>query len=123
MNREERRKHRDNWANRLSGYRIMWLFVFFDLPTETRQDRREAALFRKRLLKDGFGMMQFSVYTRHCASRESMEVHISRVRQMLPPKGAVSIAQFTDKQFGRIVNFWGASRKQAAPVPKQLEMF
>jgi CRISPR-associated protein Cas2 len=101
----------------------MWLFVFFDLPTETKADRREAALFRKRLLKSGFSMMQFSVYTRHCASRESMEVHIGRVRQIVPPKGAVSIAQFTDKQFGRIVNFWGATRKEPAPAPKQLEMF
>ena len=123
MSRAERRKQRADWANRLSGYRIMWLFVFFDLPTETKQDRREAALFRKRLLKDGFSMMQFSVYTRHCASRESMEVHINRTRQILPPKGSVSIAQFTDKQFGRIVNFWGTGRKVSAPVPKQLEMF
>ena len=101
----------------------MWLFVFFDLPTETKQDRYEYSQFRKRLLKDGFSMMQYSVYTRHCASQESALVHINRVQRMLPPKGSISIAQFTDKQYGRIVNFWGSGRKPIKEAPKQLEMF
>lgn len=101
----------------------MWLFVFFDLPTGTKQDRYEYTQFRKRLQKDGFSMMQYSVYIRHCASRESTEVHIKRVRHMLPPKGQISIAQFTDKQYTRIINYWGTGRKKEKPVPKQLEMF
>lgn len=53
----------------LNAYRIMWIFVFFDLPTTTRKDRKNASLFRKNILKDGFTMMQFSVYNRHCASK------------------------------------------------------
>ncbi|WP_235925786.1 CRISPR-associated endonuclease Cas2 [Pontibacter burrus] len=109
--------------NRLNAYRSMWLFVFFDLPTETKQDKKEYTTFRKRLQKDGFSMMQYSVYTRHCASRESADVHVSRVKQMLPPKGLVTIAQFTDKQYSRIINFWGNGRKAVTPAPKQLEMF
>jgi CRISPR-associated protein Cas2 len=96
---------------RLNAYRIMWLFVLFDLPTETKTDRRNYAIFRKRLLKDGFTMMQYSVYIRHCASRESAEVHISRVQKMLPPKGTISVANITDKQFSRIVTFWGPVEK------------
>ena len=101
----------------------MWLFIFFDLPTETKRDRYEYSQFRKRLLKDGFCMMQYSVYTRHCASHESALVHTNRVKQMLPPKGSVSIAQFTDKQYSRIINYWGTGRKVEKPAPKQLEMF
>lgn len=101
----------------------MWLFVFFDLPTETKQDRQEYSQFRKRLQKDGFSMMQYSVYIRHCASRESAEVHIKRVQHMLPPKGQISIAQFTDKQYAKIINYWGTGRKKEKPTPKQLEMF
>ena len=46
----------------LNGYRIMWLFVFFDLPTETKKDRRNSSGFRNSLLKDGFSMMKYSVY-------------------------------------------------------------
>lgn len=101
----------------------MWLFVFFDLPTEKKIDRKNYAQFRKRLKKDGFTMMQFSVYTRHCASYESAQVHIKRVKSILPPKGQVSILQITDKQYGHIVNFWGTKTEPLPEPPKQLELF
>lgn len=107
----------------LNGYRIMWLFVFFDLPTETKTDRRNAQQFRKNLMKDGFTMMQFSVYTRHCASSESADVHEKRVNKLLPPLGKVSLLRITDKQYGNIANFWGAAELPAAPQPQQLELF
>ena len=92
---------------RLNAYRIMWLFVFFDLPTHTKTERRHAAQFRKALEKDGFAMMQYSVYVRHCVSKENMEVHIRRVRKSMPPSGMTSILSVTDKQYGEILNFWG----------------
>ena len=93
--------------NRLNAYRIMWLFVFFDLPVMTKPECHTATHFRKFLEKDGFSMMQFSVYIRHCASKESAEVHISRIRNNIPEKGQVSILTVTDKQYGEILNYWG----------------
>lgn len=108
---------------RLNAYRIMWLFVFFDLPTDTRKDRKNYSIFRKKLLKDGFTMMQFSVYTRHCASSESADVHQRRVQLNLPPKGQVSILRVTDKQYGLICNFFGKEKKPVGPAPQQLELF
>ena len=66
--------------SRFSKYRVMWILVFFDLPTETKKERKDAALFRKNLMRDGFTMFQFSIYVRHCASKENMEVHLKRVR-------------------------------------------
>lgn len=107
----------------LNAYRIMWLFVFFDLPTTTKKERKAYGLFRKKLLKDGFTMLQYSVYTRHCASLESAEVHIKRVQSYLPAKGQVSILRITDKQYGEMINFWGKQEKEPAPIPQQLEMF
>ncbi|MFZ2284329.1 MAG: CRISPR-associated endonuclease Cas2 [Lutibacter sp.] len=107
----------------LNGYRIMWLFVFFDLPTETKKDRRNAQQFRKNLIKDGFTMMQFSVYTRHCASSESADVHEKRINNLLPPLGKVSVLRITDKQFGNILNFWGKFEVPKKPQPSQLELF
>jgi CRISPR-associated protein Cas2 len=101
----------------------MWLFVFFDLPTNTKKERREAQQFRKKLIKDGFTMMQYSVYSRHCASFESSEVHIKRVKKMIPDAGQVSILKITDKQYGDIVNYWGVVTKPLAPTPQQLELF
>ena len=109
--------------SRLNAYRIMWLFVLFDLPTNTKKERKEAARFRKDLLRDGFTMMQYSVYTRHCASRESAEVHARRIKRALPDAGKVSIAQITDKQYGNIINYWGVKAEPPVNQPQQLEMF
>jgi len=108
---------------RLNAYHIMWLFVFFDLPTNTKKERKAASGFRKSLLKDGFSMMQFSVYIRHCASKESADVHIKRVNSFIPEHGQVSILCITDKQYGNIVNFWGKKAKEMPAGPKQLELF
>lgn len=64
----------------------MWVLVFFDLPTETPKGKEKSTNFRKDILKDGFTMFQFSIYLRHCASRENAEVHIKRVKKILPEK-------------------------------------
>ena len=108
---------------RLNAYRIMWLFVSFDLPVTTKTKRRRASSFRKKLKKDGFTMMQYSVYTRHCASRQSMNVHIKRVKDFVPPEGHVSIFSITDKQYSNIINFWGKKTEPMDKPPPQLEMF
>lgn len=107
----------------LNGYRIMWLFVFFDLPTDTATDRKHAASFRKDLLKDGFTMMQYSVYMRHCTSGEHADVHEKRIKRLLPPLGKVSVLRITDKQFGNIMNFWGKLPVPPDNQPTQLELF
>jgi CRISPR-associated protein Cas2 len=101
----------------------MWLFVFFDLPVTSKKERKLASRFRKDLLKDGFSMMQFSVYNRHCASKESADVHIKRVKSYIPEKGQVSILSVTDKQYGNICNVWGMKSTPLPAGPKQLEMF
>ena len=108
---------------RLNAYHIMWVFVFFDLPTETKKNRKDAARFRKDLEKDGFSMMQFSVYVRHCQSKENMDVHIKRVQLFMPPAGQVSIMSITDKQYGNILNFQGKTQHSLQTGPQQLELF
>lgn len=107
----------------LNEYRIVWLYVMFDLPVETKRQRRNAARFRKDLLKDGFGMHQFSVYIRHCASYEAATVHINRVKGMVPDDGSVSILKVTDKQFGDTINIIGKKYKAPPQAPVQLEFF
>jgi CRISPR-associated protein Cas2 len=112
-----------NSLEKLNQYRIMWVFVFFDLPTETSKDRKNYARFRKSLQKDGFTMLQFSIYTRHCASRENADAHIRRVKASLPPKGEVIIFTLTDKQFGMMESFRGPKETSKPPTPQQLELF
>lgn len=108
---------------RFNQYRIMWIFVLFDLPTETKKQRRAHAQFRKDIMKDGFHMFQFSVYTRHCASRENAEVHIRRVKNLIPKMGRVCIMMLTDKQFGMIELFTNATKTVKHENPQQLMMF
>lgn len=101
----------------------MWVIVMFDLPTETKADRRAYSEFRKRMLKDGFTMFQFSAYVRHCASRENANVHILRVKKSLPDRGHVGIMCITDKQFGMIEVYFGRKPDMPPPPIQQLEMF
>lgn len=109
--------------DRLNAYRIMWVLVFFDLPTETKKDRQNYTIFRKKMLKDGFQMFQFSIYLRHTTSKENADVHIKRVKNILPPKGNIGIMCITDKQFGMIEIFHG-KKSAPAPIPvQQLELF
>lgn len=105
------------------GWKTMWVVAMFDLPTATPEDRRHYARFRKDLLDDGFSMMQYSVYHRHCASTENTEVHIERMRKRLPPEGEVSFVVITDNQFAKIRTFWGKKRKPPQQQPAQLEFF
>ncbi len=101
----------------------MWVLVFFDLPTETKEDRQIASRFRKRLLDDGFAMFQFSIYMRFCASRENADVHTKRVRSMLPEKGKIGMMQITDKQFGMMEIFYGKKEVEKQAPAQQLELF
>ena len=110
-------------AERLSEYRVMWLLVLFDLPTDTKKDKKAYTLFRKNLIKDGFTMFQFSIYIRHCASMENAEVHKKRVKSFLPEFGNVGIICITDKQFGNIELFYGSKPLLPNAPGQQLELF
>jgi CRISPR-associated protein Cas2 len=109
--------------SRINQYRSLWILVFFDLPTETKKDRRAAAKFRKELLEDGFSMFQFSIYTRFCASKENAEVHTRRVRNLLPEHGKIGMIQITDRQFGMMELFYGAKPVDNQKPNQQLELF
>lgn len=110
-------------SDRFSEYRIMWVLVFYDLPTETKKQRKMAATFRKQIMQDGFTMFQFSIYMRHCPSRENAEVHIRRVKTILPQEGMVGILCITDKQFGMMELFHGKKEEKKIVGPQQLELF
>ena len=101
----------------------MWVIAMFDLPTDTARARKAYTRFRKELLDDGFTMMQYSIYARHCASIENAEVHVTRMAGRLPPAGEVRFLTITDEQFGRIKVYVGKKRETTSPPPAQLEFF
>ncbi len=96
---------------RLNKYRVMWAIVFFDLPVTTSEDARAAQHFRSCLIKDGFLMMQYSIYYRCCPSIENANVHLNRVKKMLPVHGNVVLFTLTDKQFEQM-EFFSNQKKE-----------
>ena len=102
------------------GLNTVWVVVLFDLPTDTKAARKQYTMFRKELLRDGFTMMQYSVYMRHSSSDENAQVHVDRVKLSLPDDGEVRIIKITDKQFSKIQVFYGKKRKPTEKTPKQL---
>ncbi len=110
-------------ASYLSGYRLMWIFVMFDLPVGTKKQMRDAAKFREFLQDEGFEMSQLSVYARFCNGKESFDSHLSRIERNLPEKGDVHILTFTDRQYENIVRFSSQRRQRSRKNPDQLAMF
>jgi CRISPR-associated protein Cas2 len=109
--------------DRFNAYRVMWVVVFFDMPTETKKDRKAYTVFRKHILKCGFTMFQYSIYVRHSLSKEYAEKYKRAVRRELPVKGHIVIAMMTDKQFGDMEVFHGEKKAVSPPTSKQLELF
>lgn len=107
----------------LSGYKSMWLITMFDLPVKTKKDRKIYAIFRKKLIENGFSMIQFSVYVRFCASEELAQKHRKTVKKALPEYGHVRIITLTDRQFEKMENYVGKRLISNENAPKQLTFF
>ncbi len=107
----------------LSGYRIMWVMVMFDLPTNTKGERAAASHFRNDLKDLGFEMVQYSVYIRFCGSQSKADTTITAIQWIIPTPGLVSILLLTDKQYEGISTFTAGQRTAQKAPPGQLEMF
>jgi CRISPR-associated protein Cas2 len=113
----------DGLNSRFNQYRIMWVIVFFDLPTETKKNLKDYRRFVKGLETDGFNRFQWSIFMRHCPSMDNATVHIKRVKSMLPPKGHVCIMHLTDKQFGMMEVYLSRKKEEVPQGHQQLELF
>jgi len=107
----------------MSGAKFMWIFVFFDLPTKTKKERKRYTEFRRFLLKDGFIMMQFSVYSRICKGDDSVDTHKKRVKEHLPAKGNIRILSITDLQYSKMETLVGEKKEEEKLEKKQLLLF
>lgn len=110
-------------ASHLSGYRLMWIFVMFDLPVGSKKEMRDATRFREFLLDQGFEMSQFSIYARFCNGKDSYESYLKRIEGNLPEKGEVHVLTFTDRQYEGIVRFSSQRRRRPRQNPDQLALF
>lgn len=95
----------------------------FDLPVVGKEERKAASDFRKTLLDMGFEMAQFSVYMRFCTSQAQIDTYCKRVENALPEGGNVNILVFTDKQYERIISYYGKAKQAAKKSPDQFDLF
>ncbi|WP_073354454.1 CRISPR-associated endonuclease Cas2 [Lampropedia hyalina] len=101
----------------------MWILVMFDLPVVRKEERKAAMEFRNCLLDMGFEMSQFSVYLRFCTSSAQVQTYCKQVEQALPSGGNVNILQFTDKQYERIISYYGKKKQPQKKTPDQYDLF
>lgn len=108
----------------LSGYRIMWMVLMFDLPVMTKPQRKAATKFRQWLLDEGWEMSQFSVYLRWCVGKEQVDARLRAIARQVPKDGKVHVLSVTDKQFETMAAFRGPTReKRRKGTPEQLVLF
>ena len=107
----------------LSGYRLMWVLVMFDLPVDTDEAVKAANGFRKNLLDLGFERCQYSVYLRFVEGRDQADTTTRRVQAVLPGGGKVYALYFTDKQYAGIIRFENRKRREKLRNPEQFQLF
>ncbi len=105
------------------GERYMRIIVFFDLPTLTKTDRKNASRFRNFLVKDGYIMLQLSVYSRICKGQDDVEKHAKRLKSLIPKEGSVRLLTITEKQYASMEILVGSLKKEENIGEKQLLLF
>lgn len=100
------------------------MLVFFDLPVKTARQRRVATGFRNFLLKDGYYMVQYSVYARVCNGTDAVEKHRIRLKAYTPENGSVRLLVITEKQYEMIEILVGKLHEEDTPFAcEQLSIF
>jgi CRISPR-associated protein Cas2 len=101
------------------GQQFMRIMLFFDLPMTTKAGRKNYTHFRQFLLKGGYDMLQFSVYTRMCNGMDQAQRQLTNLSSNLPPKGSVRTLCLTDKQFGRMTHWVGPTTQHEKKVTSE----
>lgn len=102
------------------GERYMRMIVFFDLPTLTKSDRRNASRFRTFLIKDGYTMLQLSVYSRICKGQDDVDKHAKRLKMLISKSGSVRLLTVTEKQYASMEIIVGSLKKEEEIGDQQL---
>lgn len=107
----------------LSEYQGMWSIVMFDLPVGSTRQRRAYARFRNLLLQSGYMQLQYSVYARYHGSEKQSDPLCNEIKSSIPQDGYVRILKVTDRQFGKMENFFGENPVESENVDEQFLLF
>lgn len=96
--------------------KFMRMIVFFDLSVKEKTAQKAATKFRNFLIKDGYLMVQYSVYSRVCNGYDSVKTHEKRLKQNLPANGSVRLLVITEKQYESMRILLGEFKQSDTPV-------
>ena len=102
------------------SYRFMRMFIFFDLPVITTENRRNYARFRKFLIKNGFIMMQESVYCKMVINQTAANTVMNNINSTKPPDGLVQVLNVTEKQFEKMEFITGSFKSDIVDSDERL---
>lgn len=93
------------------SYRFMRILVMFDLPVNTSSERKDYRDFRKFLIKNGFLMMQESVYCKLLLNRTAVDTILNNIDKNKPARGLIQALIITEKQFANMKLIVGEVKK------------
>ena len=101
----------------------MWLLTMFDLPVDSPKARKRYTRFRKQLFREGFCMLQFSVYARYFATEDASTSIRKGIAEIIPDDGRVRLLSVTDKQFAKMEVYYGKTAERVEDPPAQMMLF
>ncbi len=105
------------------SYRFMRVLVMFDLPTETIEDRKAYRDFRKDIMKNGFFMLQESVYCKMVLNESAKNNTIMALKRKKPSRGLVQVLSVTERQFQKMEFLVGSSKTEVIDTDERLVIF
>lgn len=100
----------------MQQYKIMRMICMFDLPVDTEEEKRAYRNFRKNLLKEGFVMIQYSIYIRICPNRDFGKRLERRIKQFVPKRGNIRLLMVTEKQYSDMTLLVGCKQLKEEAV-------
>lgn len=107
----------------MNAFKIMWLFVMFDLPMTTRSEKKRYTRFVSGLKRRAFSRLQFSIYARPYSDERAASSARLEIKGEVPPGGNVRLLSVTDHQFGKMDSFLGTKRVEIEKPLGQIELF
>ena len=98
----------------------MRVIVMFDLPVTTITERKDYSKFRKYLIKNGFLMMQESIYCKLANNQTAADLIVDNIKKNKPAKGLVQVMKITEKQYSKIECIVGETNSEVIDTDERL---
>lgn len=93
----------------MSVYKYMRIIVMYDVPNNSSEENKEYTKFRKLLIKNGYSMMQFSIYIKCLNVKTKFESEVKKISKFIPSQGNIRVLAITEKQFQDMIFLKGES--------------